>query len=179
MEETMIRSAAAVTLLVTLVVVAFVARVPAQQSQTPVQTELLTEVRLLRQAIESLAGTNARVQIVFGRLQLQEQRMQAAAARLEFSRMPLLAVNQRATEAADRYKEMEEAIAENRGKPEQIEAMRGELRAIRRQIDQIEAERARLQTAEAEAASNLNLEQGRWSDLNRQLEDLERVLIKQ
>jgi chromosome segregation ATPase len=175
----MIRSAAAVTLFVSLVIVAFVARVPAQQTQAPIQTELLSEVRLLRQAIESLAGTNARVQIVFGRLQLQEQRMQAAAARLEMTRMPLLGLNQRATEPADRYKEIEEAIAENRGKPEQIEAMRDGLRGLRREIDQIEAERARLQLAEADAASALNLEQGRWSDLNRQLEDLERTLIKQ
>jgi predicted nucleic acid-binding Zn-ribbon protein len=175
----MIRSAAAVTLFVSLVIVAFVARVPAQQTQAPIQTELLSEVRLLRQAIESLAGTNARVQIVFGRLQLQEQRMQAAAARLEIARMPLSSMNQRATEAADRYKDLEEAIAENRFKPEQIEAMRGELRALRREIDQVEAERVRLQTAEADAASALTLEQGRWSDLNRQLEDLERTLIKQ
>jgi chromosome segregation ATPase len=175
----MVRYAAAVTLFVTLVIVAFVARVPAQQTQAPIQTELLSEVRLLRQAIESLAGTNARVQIVFGRLQLQEQRLQAAAARLEMTRMPLSSMNQRAAEAADRYKATEEAIAENRAKPEQIEAMRGQLRGLRREIDQIEAERARLQLAEADAASNLNQEQGRWSDLNRQLEDLERALIKQ
>ena len=175
----MIRSAAAVVAFVTLIVVAFVARVPAQQTQAPLQTELLAEVRLLRQAIESLAGTNARVQIVFGRLQLQEQRMQAAAARLEMTRMPALSINQRAADAANRYKELEESIAENRAKPEQLDDMRRELRALRGEIDQIEAERVRLQTAEADAAANLNLEQGRWSDLNRQLEELERTLIKQ
>ena len=50
-----------------------------QPSATP--AELLTEVRLLRRAIEALAGTNARVQIVFGRLQLQEQRTAAAVKR--------------------------------------------------------------------------------------------------
>ena len=174
----MTRSAAAVTLFVTLVVVAFVARVPARQP-APLQTELLAEVRLLRQAIESLTGTNARVQIVFGRLQLQEQRIQAATARLEITRMSAMGIHQRAADAANRYRQLEESIAENRAKPEQLEDMRRELRGLRGEIDQIEAERARLQTAEAEAASNLNLEQGRWSDLNRQLEDLERTLIKQ
>jgi hypothetical protein len=175
----MTRSAAAVTLFVTLVIVAFVARVPAQQTQAPIQTELLSEVRLLRQAIESLAGTNARVQIVFGRLQLQEGRIQAATARLEITRMSALGINQRAADAANRYRQLEESIAENRAKPEQLDDMRRELRALRGEIDQIEAERVRLQTAEADAAANLNLEQGRWSDLNRQLEDLERALIKQ
>ena len=175
----MTRSAAAVTLFVTLVIVAFVARVPAQQTQAPIQTELLSEVRLLRQAIESLAGTNARVQIVFGRLQLQEGRIQAATARLEITRMSALGINQRAADAANRYRQLEESIAENRAKPEQLDDMRRGLRALRGEIDQIEAERVRLQTAEADAAANLNLEQGRWSDLNRQLEDLERALIKQ
>jgi hypothetical protein len=175
----MVRYAAAVMLFVSLVIVAFVAGVPAQQAQAPIQTELLAEVRLLRHAIESLAGTNARVQIVFGRLQLQEGRIQAATARLEMTRMSVVGINQRAADAANRYRQLEESIAENRAKPEQLEDMRGGLRALRGEIDQIEAERARLQTAEAEAASNLNLEQGRWSDLNRQLEDLERALLKQ
>ena len=176
----MIRSAAAVTAILTLVIVTvFVARVPAQQPQAPLQTELLTEVRLLRQAIESLAGTNARVQIVFGRLQLQEQRTESAARRLDQARMATAGMTIRATEVADRYKQLEEAIAENQGKPEQMDDMRRELRALRAEIDQVEAERTRAMTAEAEAAAILNQEQGRWSDLNRQLDELERALIKQ
>jgi chromosome segregation ATPase len=175
----MVRYAAAVSLFVTLVIVAFVARVPAQQPQAPLQTELLAEVRLLRHAIESLAGTNARVQIVFGRLQLQEQRIQSAAARLDVARMMLSGVTQRAQQTANQHKELEEAIAENRGKPEQIEHMRRELRSLSGEIERIEAERTRAMTAETDAAAILDQEQGRWSDLNRQLEELERALVKQ
>jgi hypothetical protein len=48
----------------------------------------------------------------------------------------------------------------------------------RRELARAEAERARLMNEEAEAAGALNLEQGRWSDLNRQLEELERQLAK-
>lgn len=40
-------------------------------TQAPVtESALLIEVRLLRQAIEALAGNGSRIQLVFGRLQL-------------------------------------------------------------------------------------------------------------
>ena len=73
-------------LVAALILGAFGIGVTAQQA-APLQTELLAEVRLLRQSIEALAGTNARVQIVFGRLQLQEQRTATATARLDQARL--------------------------------------------------------------------------------------------
>ena len=77
-------------LVAALILAGFGIGVAAQQA-APLQTELLTEVRLLRQSIEALAGTNARVQIVFGRLQLQEQRTATAATRAldAAARLPL------------------------------------------------------------------------------------------
>jgi hypothetical protein len=175
----MIRSAAAVTAILTLVIVtALVARVPAQQPQAPLQAELLAEVRLLRQAIESLAGTNARVQIVFGRLQLQEQRTATAARRLDDIRSNLSALSMRTGEAGDRLKDIEATINDGRRKPEEIAEAQQVLAMMRREFQRIEAERTRLMNEEAEAAGALNQEQGRWSDLNRQLEELERALAK-
>jgi chromosome segregation ATPase len=174
----MIRAAAAVLALVTLLVIAFVARLPAQQSPPPVQTELLGEVRLLRQAIESLAGTNARVQIVFGRLQLQDQRTATAARRLDDLRSAMAGISMRAGGMADSIKELEAAVADGRRKPEEIEALQQELTMAQREAQRLEAERARLVNEESEAAGILNQEQGRWSDLNRQLEELERALAK-
>jgi hypothetical protein len=46
----------------------------------------------------------------------------------------------------------------------------------RHDLARIEGERARLMGEEVEAAGHLNQEQGRWVDLNRQLEELERAL---
>jgi hypothetical protein len=152
-------------------------RVAAQQQTTPLQTELLTEVRLLRQSIEALAGTNARVQIVFGRLQLQEQRTAAASRRLDDLRAALAEVTRRAGEMGDRVKEIEDWPSDAPTRAEQLEAMRQELAVTRRELIRIEAERTRLIGEEAEAAGILNQEQGRWSDLNRQLEELERALV--
>jgi hypothetical protein len=158
-----------------LIALVFATRAPAQQA-TPLQTELLSEIRLLRQAIESLTGTNARVQIVFGRLQLQEQRTATAARQLNDLRSAASGIALRAAETADRVREMEEAIADTGRKPEQLEALRQELAMTRREQERIESERLRLLAEETEAASLLNQEQGRWSDLNRQLDELERLL---
>ena len=170
------RPAALVTAVVTILILGgFVARLPAQQSAS-LQTELLAEVRLLRQSIELLAGANARVQIVFGRLQLQEQRTATAARRLDELRNAVSGISMRAAEMGDRIRELEETTNDSRLKPEQLEAMRAELAMARRELGRIEAERARVMAEEAEAAGALNLEQGRSSDLNRQLEDLERSL---
>jgi chromosome segregation ATPase len=173
----MSRSAAFVVMIVMLAGVALVARVPAQQP-APIQTELLAEVRLLRQSIEALAGTNARVQIVFGRLQLQEQRTDAALKRLDTIRMMSAPVMTRLADLNDDIKRLEEFIADSRAKPEEIEGRRKELASARYEAERMERQRAQLAGEEAEAASVLNQEQGRWSDLNRVLDELERALIK-
>jgi chromosome segregation ATPase len=156
---------------------AFSARVPAQQ-QASMQAELLTEVRLLRQSIESLAGTNARVQIVFGRLTLQEQRTENAAKRLEGARAALARVTQEIAGMTEQAADVENTQNDSRRKPEEIEQARRESVMIKRALDRFEIERARLAGDEVDAASTLNQEQGRWSDLNRQLEELERALVK-
>jgi DNA repair exonuclease SbcCD ATPase subunit len=165
-------------ILAVVIIGAALVAAPQAQQPAPVQTELLAEVRLLRQAIEGLAGTNARVQIVFGRLQLQEQRTATATARLDQARGALDDLNLRATQINDQIKRLE-ALAEDTGlKPEQLEQTRLELRMMTREGERLETERARLMTAESDAAGTLNQEQGRSSDLNRQLDELERQLTK-
>lgn len=173
----MARSAAFVVLVIAVIVSgALVARVPAQQPAS-VQAELLAEVRLLRQSIEMLAGTNARVQIVFGRLQLQEQRTEAAAKRIETAKQTLYVFHMRADPQFDRIKEIEEQLADTRLKPEQLDDLRRELAMMKRATARLEPERAQLMQDLADAEAILNQEQGRWSDLNRQLEELERALL--
>jgi len=174
----MARSVAFLAIIVTLITSsALVARVPAQQ-QASTQTELLTEVRLLRQAIESLTGVNARVQIVFGRLQLQEQRTSSAAQRFDQAREASAKYAQEIAGMTDHLKELEATINDNRRKPEEIEQARMESTMMSRQLERMDQERLRLVANETDAANTLNQEQGRWSDLNRQLEELERLLVR-
>lgn len=169
--------AVVVTFVVAIVLTLAVARVPAQQAASP-QTELLTEVRLLRHAIESLAGTNARVQIVFGRLTLQEQRTANAAKRLDEARAALTVMTNRIADRTEYANHLENTLNDGRRKPEELEQARMEAVRAKRQLERLEADRVRLAGDEAEAASALNQEQGRWSDLNRQIEELERALTK-
>lgn len=164
-----------VGIVLVIVAIAFAARVPAQQTVST-QTELLAEVRLLRQAIQTLAGANARVQIVFGRLTLQEQRTANAAKRLDEIRTELRKVTQQLAMMSDQAEQLERMQGR---KPDEIEQASKEGGMLKRLLEQIEGDRLRLTGEEAEAATALNQEQGRWSDLNRQPEDLERALAKQ
>ena len=171
------RTGVTILIAVVLVVSIFITRVPAQQ-QASTQTELLAEVRLLRQAIESLTGVNARVQIVFGRLQLQEQRTSSAAQRYDKAREASLGAAAGVAEMSDRLKELEQTIGDGRRKPEEIEQAKAESAMIARQIERMDQDRLHLVANETDAANALNQEQGRWSDLNRQLDELERLLVK-
>jgi len=155
---------------------ASVATAPPDQSPAQDSSALLNEVRLLRQAIEQLAGNGTRVQIAFGRLQLQEQRTATAARRLEDLRANLTRLTHQATEMAERLKDLDAAAGSGRRTPEEEAEMREAVTMMSREWRRVEAERARLAAEESEAASALANEQGRWSDLNRQLEELERAL---
>ena len=158
-------------------VISSVAMVNVRGEQSPTQdSALLVEVRLLRQAIEALAGNGARVQIVFGRLQLQEQRTANAARRLDELRSALAAAATRASEATDRIRRLESAVANGSGDAQEQEALQDALPAAKQEWGRLEAERARLAAEEADAGALLIQEQGRWSDLNTQLEALERAL---
>jgi chromosome segregation ATPase len=169
------------TLIVSFVIVisaASVATAPSDQSPGQESSALLHEVRLLRQAIEQLVGNGTRVQIAFGRLQLQEQRTATAARRLEDLRAQLTRLTYQTSEMAERLKDVD-ALAGSRRTPEEEADMREAVTHMSRELRRVEAERARVSAEESEAASVLANEQGRWSDLNRQLEQLERSLPSQ
>jgi chromosome segregation ATPase len=152
------------------------ATVRGEQAAPQDTSALLDEVRLLRQAIEALAGTGARVQIVFGRLQLQEQRTTSAVRRLDDARSALATITAKIADIADRVKTIEDDAGRGtRAVPEE-RAFEIELRELKREWARREEERIRLATQESDAAGQLAQEQGRWTDLNRQLEELERAL---
>lgn len=171
---------AATTLIVSsalAVTAATVATAAPEQSPPPQDASaLLTEVRLLRQAIEQLASNGTRVQIAFGRLQLQEQRTATAARRLEDLRRQLTQITYQTTDVADRLKDVDGLASTGNRSPEEESDLREMQKMMAREFRRLEQERTRLVTEETDAASALAVEQGRWSDLNRQLEELERTL---
>ena len=147
---------------------------PAQDSSN----QLLQEVRRLREAIEMMVSTSARVQIVFGRLQLQEQRTATAARRLDDLREAVARVTREASASLARVQDLEEKLRDNGMPVEERKNLEFEVIAMKRVAAQVETERQRLQNEETQAAGALASEQGRWLELNQQLEELERVLSK-
>lgn len=145
------------------------------QAESPQLTELLTEVRLLRHAVETVASVSVRVQIVFGRLQFQEQRVNTTQRRLDAIREQLTAVSNSLAEFNAALRQLEESDpAGNQKKQEELIVM---IRETRAEIAKLETQRSGVIAEEADAASRLAQEQAQWSDLNRALEELERSLL--
>jgi hypothetical protein len=136
---------------------------------------LLSEVRALRVAMEQMASAGPRIQIAFGRLQLQEQRVQTIIRR-----------------HADVQERVESAQRDADNITQQIELFQDELPQVtdqaRRQLmerellvmtqhqKQVAAEVQRLRVEEIDLAQQVATEQNRWMDFDRSLQELERTL---
>jgi hypothetical protein len=177
--------------LVTGLAVAFCAGIRVE-TQTSSGTQdgvaaLLNEVRALRTGIETLASASARGQLTLGRLQLQEQRMHTAIARLEKVRERLTTAQREADDQQEHAVYLEAALKEapirvSESHPmhtmdrDDIEAM---LKSQRREMALTAAEIQRLTAEEAIQTGEVTMEQSRWTELHRQLEVIEQGLARQ
>ena len=148
-----------------------------QRAQEPdVLNALLVEVRGLRQALEEMGTAGPRVQLALGRLQLQEQRVNTALRRLESIR--------------DSISKAEREIATQQGqldaflkmfkeeKPGEEHPMAPMMGGFKKGIEAGALEVQRLQAEEAQLQQQISAEQGRWAEINRAMEDLEKALGK-
>jgi len=145
--------------------------------QTDVLAALLTEVRGLRAAMEQMATAGPRVQLALGRLQLQEQRVNTLARRLETVRTTLSAAQREHDSAASRLRDIEkarEAVDPSERKEAEIV-----LPGLQRALALAAAEVQRLLAEESALNVDISGEQARWSNINRRLEELERSLGRQ
>ena len=161
--------------------VAMTGTIAAQSNRPPASDDvlpaLLTEVRGLRAAMEQMASAGPRVQLALGRLQLQEQRINTMLRRVESVRDALSVAEREAAELLERVRYAERAIAGNeRATAEERERLVLMLPELKREAAAPAAEVQRLQAEEAHLQQQIATEQGRWSDINRALEELERAL---
>lgn len=144
------------------------------RAQTPdLLGELLKEVRGLRVAMERAATVGARIQLLVGRVQIQEQRIaeltrRSAALREEMSRLDL-AISEMASSA----KSLEGASAKTPDMQKEIES---QLESLHAQLALTEKRRQELANDDAQIAQQMSADQGRWTDVNNQLDQLERSL---
>jgi len=159
------------------------ARVNTQTQSADITTALLTEVRALRTTIALVLGAGANGQLTLGRLQLQEQRVNAIGARLDTTRERLAEAQREALEHRDYCKSLESAVTTpatwtHGDYPTSRETLEQMLTRCRTEMASAAIEIQRLTGEEAALAADLSTEQSRWSDLNRRLEEIEVVLSR-
>jgi chromosome segregation ATPase len=137
---------------------------------------LLVEVRGLRAAMEQMASAGPRVQLAMGRLQLQEQRINTLLRQVETIRGNLADKQRHEREMTQQLMSMADEMPN--AKPDVRQAMEEQTQAFKRELTLLSPEILRLQAEETALSQQIANEQGRWSDINKNLEDLERALAR-
>lgn len=145
------------------------------RAQAPdVLGELLKEVRGLRIAMERAATVGARIQLLVARVQMQEQRITELSRRAVAVREELSKLDAGIAQFSSLMKRMEgggtSVSAEERA---DFEANTDHFRA---QLAASEKRRQELLNEEAMLSQQMSADQGRWTDVNNQLDQLERSL---
>jgi len=169
-------SAIGVVLAVVFAALVFSASVRGQEPlRQDVLGALLVEVRALRGAIEQMASATGRVQLAMGRLQIQDQRVNTLLRQLYELRQSLAAVERQTIEREAELADLEGVLpgTSDPGERQAIAQRVGELKAI---LVAGTSGLQRLRSEEAELAGLVSTEQGRWTDLNQQLEVLDQTL---
>jgi len=136
---------------------------------------IVQELRALRETVEQVLATNVRVQLLMGRLQLQEARIQALvrqSAEID-SKIESMAAERTSLEHQRR---MMENVPNATSDPEEREFARQQLAAFAERLKQIEGRHASLLVDQANVQQLVATEQNRWGDFNFRLEELERLL---
>jgi chromosome segregation ATPase len=140
---------------------------------------LLVEVRGLRAAMEQMASSGPRVQLALGRLQLQEQRVNNLLRRLETTRGSLAGAQREEEQSRQQFAAMEEMLKSPlpEGGPQRANVEQ-DMGHIKQMSARLAAEVQRLQVEESDAVQELAVEQGRWTEINQRMEELERALTR-
>ena len=144
------------------------------QQNEDVLPQLLIEVRGLRAAIEQMASAGPHVQLLLGRVQLQEQRIGNQIRRLDTVRASLVAAQKELEQLERQSKGLEETIrdfpnSEGRDAEKELAQVKVLLARGHAEVQRVTAEETLL-------TQDIAAEQNRWSEFNQRLEELERGL---
>jgi hypothetical protein len=144
----------------------------AAQSSAPQADPMLVELRAMRADINERLEANIRVQLLLGRLTLQEQRTNTVLRQL--------------AEVTEKLRANEQAKGQVEGftKMFGLDAVKAEdednflTATVRGQAEHVAKAEAELKQQQAELTATLAQEQARWAAFNAQLGELERMLEK-
>jgi chromosome segregation ATPase len=159
--------------LLLLIVTAAVAQTASPEAQA--LQALVTEIRQLRQEMQSTTVVTQRVQIVLYRLQLQTALTTSAASRLDDARTSLGKV-QSETKRIAGYIPMVEEEVKSAQDPAQRKAKEENLSQVKINLERSAADEQRLQSRQIDAETQFRAEQGKLADLQDQLDRLDKLL---
>ena len=156
-----------------------VAGVVSGQSQRSPATldDLLAELRGLRADLNTSVSATTKVQLVVGRLQVQEQRIAAVSRDLEAVRTEARG-SMRVPVTRTAITAMEERLRSGGVIPERRAAVEQEILEMNTRLQREEQRANDLRYRENELLNMLVTEQSRWIELNSGLDDLERALSR-
>jgi uncharacterized coiled-coil protein SlyX len=151
------------------------AQAPAAAPPPPdVLGELLVEVRGLRQAMERAATVGARIQLLVARVQLQEQRIAELSKRLVAVRDQMSTIDAQSAPLLGQIAMFEKSADANT--PDERKELEHMMKALKTQTETFEKRKQDLAIEESQLLQQIAADQGRWSDVSGQLDDLERTL---
>ena len=167
----------AAVLLIVLVYAGIVTALHAQSTPATLTNDpLLAEVRGLRADLHQAAGASIRAQLLVARLQLQEQRIAVLSGQLAEIRRQLTAKQAEVTAGSEQVKRLEEALRGSSMSTEQRSEVDSHMPYVKASLAESRRQEARLRSQENDLVNQIATEQGRWTDFNNRLDDLERQL---
>lgn len=150
-----------------------------QSSTTDSQTlqALLSEVRQLRQELETYSATTQRTQILFFRLQSQQAIVARASQRADDARAKLVETQTTRKKAEVEAKGIQDQL-ERTDNALDRKSLEGMSRYYKRRFEELSEEEQQRQAKQIEVEEQLRLEQAKLNDLQARLDELDNVLQK-
>jgi hypothetical protein len=151
---------------------------PGQTQRGPATLDdLLAELRGLRADLSQSAAASMRMQSLVARLSLQEQRINTMGRQLSDVNNQLEAITRERAAQEDHFKRFESDVATG-SIPQDMprEQAEAEIARQKRGLSEMRAREQQLRAQAANVAALYAEEQGRWTEFNGRLDDLERAL---
>jgi chromosome segregation ATPase len=156
--------------------IALAASAQPQSNEPQVLQALLTEIRQLRQDLQATAATIQRMQIVMFRVQTESQLLSRASQRADEARTRCESVQQQR-----RFLTQEVANLEARQQSPQTadQTLAANITRLKANLEGMSMQEQQCQAREIEASAQLRDEQAKMTELQDQLDKLDKVLSKQ
>jgi chromosome segregation ATPase len=157
--------------------VALPARAGAQATPLPPPTgdSIVQEVRLLRQAVERQSRGSARVQLLVGRLAIQDQRVARAQGAFDRLEDEAFTFEPQRRRIDAEVRDLARAVEQEADDARRAE-LEGKLRAARARSAELAQAASQLESRRSRARQSMAAEQARYQELDARLIELEREL---